>query len=229
MNGVEAKSARFGLAIALGWNVLSFDKAALAAEGVYNRTAETAQVGSSGVVPGCPGRLFESFADVVDQKGWSYGLQLVCATSPTSAAWVLIANSKCFDAAGADCSSAKARALPAFNARADFASDSHPPYAMQYALLKYGLGRNCQATTQMFSAATLAPSPTKSRSEAWICGQLDFFDGTRDANGAIDDPGKFRAIAVSTASSQRLTAAAPEYRFPEIFLALPYWYSYSFQ
>ena len=99
---------------------------------------------------------------------------------------------------------------------------------MQYALLKYGLGRNCQATTQAFSAETLAPSATRSRSDAWVCGQLDFFDGTRDANGAIDDPAKFRAIAVSTVSSQRLTTAPPEIRFPENFLTLPTWRSYSF-
>ena len=80
MMSVANAAAQFGLGVVLATGVVSPGAAALAADGIYTRVAEAAKVGSSGVVPGCAGRLFETFADAVDAKGWSYGLQLVCAT-----------------------------------------------------------------------------------------------------------------------------------------------------
>jgi hypothetical protein len=202
---------------------------ALASDDIFVRVADAAKVGANNVVPGCPGRLFETFAASTEASGWTYGLRLVCATSPTTAAWVLIANSKCFDASAALCSSPKAVAIPPFNSRPNFRDDAHAPYLMQYQLLKYGLGRNCEIVKQGFTSATLAPTVANLRQEAWQCGQLDFFDGARDANGAIDDPRNFRAIPVATSASEPLAARKPEVEFPETFLTPAFWDSFEFQ
>jgi hypothetical protein len=81
-----------------------------------NRVADSAKVGLNNIVSDCPGKLFETYMESVDENGWTYWLRLTCASSPTTAEWSLIANSKCFEDTGKVCSSPTAKLIPPFSA-----------------------------------------------------------------------------------------------------------------
>jgi hypothetical protein len=112
----------------------------------------------------------------------------------------------------------------AFDSRRTASAD----VCIDYQLLKYGLGRDCQILKQPFTSATLGPGVSTATQTIWLCGQLDFFDGTSNGEGLVPDPNDFRAISVSTSSSRPLAAGNAEENFPKGFLALPFLYSFEF-
>jgi hypothetical protein len=191
-----------------------------------NRVADSAKVGLNNVVPPCQGRLFETYSESADENGWTYSLRLTCASSPSTAEWSLISNSKCYDAAGKACSSPTAKLIPPFSTPSISTLETRQTFTISYQLLKYGLGRNCQIAKQPFTSATLGPNVSTSTQAVWICAQLDFFDGTSNAGGLIADPKDYRAISVSTSSSQPLSVGNADENFPKEFLALPFLYSF---
>ncbi len=191
-----------------------------------DRVADSAKVGLNNVVPACQGRLFEAYSESTDETGWAYSLRLTCASSPTSAEWSLIANSKCHDDMGKACSSPTAKLIPPFSTASNSSLENRQTFIINYQLLKYGLGRDCQIAKQPFTSATLGPNVLASIQTTWLCAQLDFFDGTSNAGGLIADPKDYRAISVSTSSSQPLSVGNADENFPKEFLALPFLYSF---
>jgi hypothetical protein len=212
--------------------VLGFaSNSAWAAGDTYARIAENAKIGAAGVVPGCPGMLFESLRE------WGNGhvggdlLSLICATSPKTAPWVLISGTDCYDDSDAqDSKCSKTRPVPEFNMRSDWHDDKRPPYHMQYQMVKYALGRGCQALTQHFTSTNKDfPEGHENR---WLCERLDTFDGTQDVDGhPIDDSKPLRTIVAETSSNQPLvsssTQSEPPTEFPQEFLIPSALYVYS--
>jgi hypothetical protein len=126
------------------------------------------------------------------------------------------------------CSSPTAKLIPPFSAPSILGGQTRQTFVIDYQLLKYGLGRDCQTVKQPFTSATLGPGVSTTTQTVWLCGQLDFFDGTSNGGGLVPDPEDFRAISVSTSSSRPLAAGNAEENFPKGFLALPFLYSFGF-
>jgi hypothetical protein len=197
----------------------------------YTRVAETAKVGAAGVVPGCSGMLFESLHEWDNVHGSGDLLSLICATSPKTAPWVLISGADCYDDSDsneAKCS--KARPFPPFNMRSDWREDKRPPYRMQYEMVKYALGRGCQAITQRFTSTN--KDFAEGHENRWLCERLDIFDGTQDADGhRIDDPKPLRTVIAETEATRPLVSSSNESEhpteFPQEFLIPAALYVYS--
>jgi hypothetical protein len=197
----------------------------------YTRVAEIARVGAAGVVPNCTGQLFESLSEYGNVHGGGDFLSLICATSPKTAAWVLISGTDCYDDSDSqDSKCSKTRPVPQFNIRSDWYEDKRPPYGMQYQMVKYALGRGCQAISQHYSSTNKDSS--EGQENRWVCERLDIFDGAQDSSGHhIDDSKPLRIIIAETSSSRPLVSSGSQNstttEFPQEFLIPTALYVYS--
>jgi hypothetical protein len=162
---------------------------------------------------------------IVEQLFWGGGVRgewhryvLACLTGARAASWILISGTtvgikiggRCSDeeqASGQCVPRSSAEELPEFNANPAFGEETKQPFVMEYNLIKYGLGRNCRVIRQRYtrSSETLTRQPDTQPFESWLCNDLDLFDGTHSADGAIlDGPKQFRSIRLKTVLSKPL-------------------------
>jgi hypothetical protein len=197
----------------------------------YIRTIDLAQIGAVGVIPGCSGRTYEILKEWGNVHGGGDWLSIVCANSVDTATWVLISGTECYDNSDAEDSTkcSKARSAPDFVVRSNWYEDKSPPYRMQYQLIKYAIGRECQIVSQRYTSTnTTVPNGSESR---WICKKLDIFDGTNNSKGRIVDSQPLLSIKVETVSARPLVSDsqpdAAKLNFPEEFIIPGRMYIYS--
>lgn len=206
---------------------------ALAGGAQVSRIATNARIGIRSVVDGCPGKIFEEFSENGNVHGGGSSLTLICATSGSTAAWVLLSGAGCYDQSEnvpSYCGAREAAAVPRFETT-DY-ENRQPPFVARYNLVRYGLGRDCAVVTQ---SVTMYPRPGRpSLSKTWLCKKLDFFNGSAGAVHAWD----LKSIPVETgAPYERVMIGSPkgssvagfELQYPQTFIAPEGWYNYTYK
>lgn len=192
------------------------------------RIANSAKVGAAGAVPACAGHLNETYFEEGNTSSFENALRLICTPDMKTATWVLVSSTGCSDYRNGSCFKGNAKSIPSFvvGKGPDDYIDSKPPYRVQYRLIKYGLGYDCQVISQQFTTTNDIVKTTPNHDDRWMCARVDIFDGTKD--GDITDPKLFHTVIVETNGDQQFENVDADDPFPDNFILSSEMYNYSY-
>ena len=177
----------------------------------------------------CAGPVLEKFHVGGDVHGSYASLVMACIAKTGRADWVLISSTNCYDIDDTEtCRKPDALSVPPMAVNDTFwdAEQQRVPFRMEYQLVKWGLGKNCETVRQPVSATF------DDVVVAWLCETLEVGDGTIDERTyATLTPDRF---ALRFVRSEGRAALAPSRgedgseQLPGAFVVDPALYTYNY-
>lgn len=182
---------------------------ALASGEIYKRIVSETNVAKCG-----DGKIVERLHTGGNMHGFFSAYFLACLQSPERASWVLLSGISCDDPSDRPkrCDTKFARTLPPFVTDNEFWRQEEAgrgPYAVNYKLLRFGIGRDCHVVTQSYNQEG-GSFAGKGSANAWLCEDIKAWDGT-NFDG---DPRSFKAFTLKTMGVHGLKTFFPEEPFP---------------